>query len=65
MGAVLWASPGSRCSWPGGSRGAEGEADGGVDQATLGLQVNRSSPALPPAAEEGGEEGLHLGLVGV
>ena len=67
MVAVLgvMASPSSRCSWPGGCRGAEGTAEGGVDLATVGLQVERRPPSLPPAAEEGGEEGLHLGLVAV
>ena len=67
MVAVLeeWASPSSRCSWPGCSRGAKGEAEGGEDSAPLGFQVEGGPPPLPPAAEEGGEEGLHLRLVGV
>ena len=67
MVAVLeeWASPSSRCSWPGCSRGAKGEAEGGEDSAPLGFQVEGGPPPLPPTAEEGGEEGLHLGQVGV
>ena len=59
------ASPSSRCSWPGGSRGAEGAAKGGVDLAPHGVQMEGGPPPLPPTAEEGGEEGLHLGQVGV
>ena len=30
-----------------------------------GVQVEGGPPPLPPAAEKGGEEGLHLGQVGV
>ena len=61
----MWASLSSRCSWPWGSRGAEGEVEGGVDVAPHGVQVEGGPPPLPPTAEEGGEEGLHLGQVGV
>ena len=67
MVAVLgvWARPSSRCSWPGGCRGAEGEAKSRIDLASLGVQVQRRPPSIPPAAEEGGEEGVQLRLVAV
>ena len=49
----------------GGCIEGRGQAWSGRDLALLGLQVDRGSPPLPPAAEECGEGGVHLRLVGV
>ena len=53
----------SRCTWPRGAWGAEAKAQLGPGLATSGVQVEGRLPALHPAAEEGGDEGVHLGLV--
>ena len=55
----------SRCTWPRGSWGAEAKAELGPGLAPPGVQVEGGLPPRPPAAEEGGEEGVHLRLVGV
>ena len=54
-----------RCTWPRGAWGAEAKAQLGPGLAPPGLQVEGSPPPRPPVAEEGGEEGVHLRLVGV
>ena len=54
-----------RCTWPRGAWGAEAKAQLGPGLAPPGVQVEGGLPAPPPAAEEGGEEGVHLRLVGV
>ena len=55
----------SRRTWPRGSWGTEAKAELGPGLAPPGLQVEGGLPPRPPAAEEGGEEGVDLGLVGV
>ena len=55
----------SSCTWPRGSWGAEAKAEVGPGLAPPGVQVEGGLPPRPPAAEEGGEEGVDLGLVGV
>ena len=55
----------SRCAWPRGAWRAEAKAQLGPGLAPPGLQVEGGLPPRPPAAEEGGEEGVHLRLVGV
>ena len=59
---LVWAS---RCAWPRGAWRAEAKAQLGPGLAPPGLQVEGGLPPRPPAAEEGGEEGVDLGLVGV
>ena len=53
------------CTWAESVSRAEGEPGVEEDSAPLGLQLDRGLPPLPPAAEEGGEGGVHLRLVGV
>ena len=53
------------CTWTESVSRAEGEPGVEEDSAPLGLQLDRGIPPLPPAAEEGGEGGVHLRLVGV
>ena len=55
----------SRCAWPRGAWRAEAKAQLGPGLAPPGVQVEGGLPAPPPAAEEGGEEGVDLRLVGV
>ena len=59
---LVWAS---RCAWPRGAWRAEAKAQLGPGLAPPGLQVEGGLPPRPPAAEEGGEEGVDLRLVGV